>query len=155
MDRPAFLTYIDRWYIVVTHAGATGCADKEISIGIAACGAHVVIGSHASKAERAALIGPRIGVSLRGAPLDARHQSVASHHPADDIVDRPGRTSADVVPRWAARFAQLQVANIERGKVRGRVGYARHGWQARFRLSIGRQDILVEVQITQRKVIGS
>src|SRR6185312_2448203 len=107
MDRPGCLPYIDRRYIVVTHAGAVGCADKEISIGIATCAA-VVVGSHAPKGERAPLIGPAIGVSLSGAPLEACHQGVASHHPADDIVNRISRTSADVVPRRAARFAQLQ-----------------------------------------------
>src|SRR5271157_6632484 len=102
MDRPACLPYIDRRDIVVTHAGAVGCADKEISIAIAGCGLHVDIPSHAPKVERAALIGPPFGVSLRGAPLEASHQRVASHHPAENIVDRIGRTSADVVPRRAA-----------------------------------------------------
>src|SRR6185437_11817930 len=102
MDRPSCLPHIDRRHIVVTHAGAIGCADKEISIGIATCGTDVVVGSHTPKAERAALIGPTIGVSLSGTPLDACYQSVASHHPADNIVNRPGRTRADVVSRRAA-----------------------------------------------------
>ena len=152
MDRPAGLPYIDRRHIVVAHAGAAGCADKEISIATAACGA--LQGTHAPKAERAALIGPRFGVSLRGAPLEASHQRVAPHHPAENIVDRIGRTSADVVPRRPAGFTQCQAAKTKHGKVRGRVGHARHGGHFHVRKSIGRHDILVEVQVTQRKVIG-
>src|ERR1035441_8018140 len=146
MDRPGCLPYIDRRNIVVTHAGAVGCADKEISIAIAACGAHVVIGSHAPKAERAALIDPGFGVSLRGAPLDASHQSVASYHPTENIVDRIGRTSSAVGPRRAARFTQLQAAKTEHGKVGGRVGHARHGGHFHGRLSIRSEEHTSELQ---------